>query len=122
MFTANLVPGQGFQEFKVHKQEASVTKSGRATSSSTITPTDVSFWGQLTKATQREMEQWKQNGHPITHAIIEFSAEKKAEATDYLVSASGRQFYVQGTRNPGDLNVTMIYYVEERYDVKKRTE
>ena len=122
MFTAHLVPGQGFQEFKVYKQEAGMTESGRATKNATIKPTDISFWGQLTKASQKEIEQWKQNGHPITHAIIEFSAEKKAQATNYLETDDGRQFYVQGSRNPGDLNVTIIYYVEERFDVKKRTE
>ena len=70
-------------------------------------------------ANQKEKEEWKQNDHSITHKIIEYSAQAKAKATDYLVMADGREFYVQGVKNPGNLNVTMIYYVEERFDVRK---
>ena len=120
MFTANLVPGQGFQPFTVYKQQDSVTDTGRAVEGA-IEATKDMLHGLLVRANQKEQEQWKQNGHPITHTIIEYSAQVKAKATDYLVSCDGREFYVQGTRNPGELNVTIIYYVEERYDIKKRT-
>ena len=73
----------------------------------------------LVNASQKEKEEWKQNKHPITHKIIEYSAMAKAKATDYLVMDDGRQFYVQGTKNPANLNVTITYYVEERLDVRK---
>lgn len=121
MFVGNLLPGQGFQTFTVYKQGDSVTATGRAVAGN-IEKTNIFFLGVLTNASQKEIDQWKQNGHPITHKITEFSAQKKAGATDYLVKEDGREFYVQGTKNPGDLNVTMIYYVEERFDLKKRTE
>ena len=121
MFTANLLPGQGFQPFYVYRNDMRVTSTGRPVEE-TIKKTEIEFLGFLMQASQTEKDQWKQNGHPITHKVMEFSAQAKAAATDYLVTESGREFYVQGVKNPGDMNVTMYYYVEERFDVKKRTE
>ena len=121
MFQANLLPGQGFIPFTVYKKGSAVTSTGRAVNAK-YSPTDKQFYGILTSASQKEIEQWKQNGHPITHKIIEYSAMKKAGATDLLVSSTGDEYYVQGTKNPGNLNVTMIYYVEERLDYRERGE
>ena len=120
MFTANLLPGHGFQSFTVHVSKAAMSKTGRPMQGTELEETKHRFLGLLVGASQREIEQWKQNGHPISHKIIEYSALVKAKAKDYLVSDSGRQFYIQGIKNPGELNVTMIYYVEESLDVKKK--
>ena len=49
---------------------------------------------------------------------VQYGATVKAKATDYLVFPDGRKFYVQGVDNAGSLNVSMIYYVEERFDIK----
>ena len=117
MFPANILPGQGFSEFTVWESKAQHSNTGR-TQTGVPTETERKFFGMLVSASQKEQDQWKQNGHPITHKIIEYSAEQKAGATDYLLSA-GKEFYVQGVKNPANLNVTMIYYVEERYDIKK---
>lgn len=117
MFPANILPGQGFSEFTVWESKAQLSNTGR-TQTGVPTETERKFFGMLVSASQKEQDQWKQNGHPITHKIIEYSAEQKAGATDYLLSA-GKEFYVQGVKNPANLNVTMIYYVEERYDIKK---
>lgn len=118
MFTANLVPGQGFFSFHVHRKIGGLSSSGKPKTAS-LQKTEIEFLGMLVGANQKEQTEWKQNGHPITHKIIEYSAMQKAKATDYLVMCDGRQFYVQGVKNPGNLNVTMIYYVEERFDVSK---
>lgn len=120
MFTANLLPGQGFQKFTVHKAVSAVSKSGRPLQGTELEETDFTFLGALVGASQKEIEQWKQNGHPITHKINEYGAQVKAKSCDYLVTDSGRQFYIQGYKNPGELNLTMIYYVEERFDMKKK--
>lgn len=120
MFSANLLPGHGFQSFTVCKQITTIGKTGRPQKSAECKATDITFLGALIKASQKESEQWKQEGHPISHVITEFSAQEKAKAGDYMVTEDGRQFYVQGTKNPGDLNVTMMYYVEQRLDVKKK--
>lgn len=118
MFQANLLPGQGFMPFTVWKAANGVTETGRAQRGNPE-PTGDKLYGILTSASQKEVDQWKQNGHPITHKIVEYSAMTKAEATDYLVLEDGREFYVQGVKNPGNLNITMVYYVEERNDIKK---
>ena len=121
MFMANLNPGQGFHQYTVYKEDGGISETGRAIPG-TLKETEAKFYGALVNATQNEVEQWKQKGHPITHKIIEWSAMKKAEATDYLRRADGREFYVKGVKNPADFNVVMIYFVEERLDTTKRTE
>ena len=124
MFTAHLLPGHGFRPFTVYKRsEGTITTTGRVKEEppEEIEQTDIIFLGALVAASQKEVDQWKQNGHPITHKIIEYGAQIKAKPCDYLINDDdNRQFYIQGTKNPGDLNVTMIYYVEERFDIKKK--
>ena len=121
MFTAHLLPGHSFQPFTVYKRgEARVTATGRP-QKDRLEETDITFLGALIKASQKEKNQWKQNGHPISHKIIEFSAQVKAKPGEYLMAEDGRQFCIQGTKNPGDMNLTMIYYIEERLDVTKKT-
>lgn len=120
MFVANLNPGHGFQKFTLYKKgEAGFTPSGRPKKDKPE-ETYTEFNGALVEASQKEIDQWKQNGHPISHKIIEYSAQEKVQPGEYLIMDDGRQFYVQGHKNPGALNLTMIYYVEERFDVKKK--
>lgn len=117
MFTANILPGQGFQPFEVWSENNGISASGRATTG-VPEKTDKKILGMLVGASQKEIDQWKQEGHPITHKIIEYSAEPKAKATDIL-KGNGSEYKVKGTKNPANLNVTMIYYVEERMDIKR---
>lgn len=117
MFQANILPGQGFMPFAIWEQAAGVTKTGRATYERPV-KTDKWFYGILTNASEQEVEQNSQKGHPITHKITEYSAMVKAKETDILVLPDGRQFYIQTLKKPGNLNITMLYYVEERYDIK----
>ena len=121
MFTTNLIPGQGFRRFAVYKEEGGITETGRVIPE-TLKKTDTEFYGMLMNASQSEVEQWKQKGHPISHKIIECGAMQRAEATDYLRREDGREFYVKGVKNSADLNVVMVYYVEERLDTEKRTD
>ena len=102
---------------KVYSESDGITASGRAVEGG-YQETDITFLGILTNASQNEIDQWKQNGHPITHKVTQYGAMGKAKPTDYLV-LNDREFYVQGVKNPGNLNVTMLYYVEERYDLRK---
>ena len=80
MFTANIVPGYGFQEVEIYIKRHGKTASGRVT--------EVGY-------------------QPAEQAFLGIAAE-----------ADGRKFYVQGVDNAGSLNVSMIYYVEERFDIK----
>ena len=117
MFPVNILPGQGFKPFDVYETVASLTASGRAVTGA-YKKTRKKFFGILVNASQREIDQWKQNGHPITHKIIQYSATETAKATDCLTH-DGKDYYVQGRRNPGMLDVTNVYFVEERLDIKK---
>ena len=116
---AFLRPGQGFKKFMVKKKSKPLTESGRPTSGGY---TDIgSIIGTLATANQSEIEKWKQEGHPITHKIVQQGVKNAAKATNYLVlSEKGkkdRYFYIQGTSNPGELNHMMRYFVEEREDL-----
>ena len=116
MFVANIVPGQGFQKFTIYKFKGGLTETGRPKSGYEKTKDE--FFGMLMNAKEKEIEQAKQNGHPVTHKIVQYGASVKAEAMDYLVLPDGRQFYVQGTKNPSDMDLFMTYLVEERKDLK----
>jgi hypothetical protein len=114
--TPNLVPGQGFQLFKIFRSEGGLTDTGRP-KKLTYQATDGQFYGMLVNASEKEIEQGKQNGHPVTHKIISYNAMVKAQSTDCLLLENGRQFYVSSTHNHADLNVFMSYMVEERKDL-----
>lgn len=115
MFQANIVPGQGFVAFSVWKKAGGVTNTGRA-QVQRYAEGEKRFFGILTNASQREVEQWKQSGHPVSHRIVQHGAEVQALATDYLVMEGGRRFYVQGRDEHAGLGVAMSYFVEERAD------
>lgn len=113
----NLVPGQGFQKFRIYRAKGGLTETGRPKKMK-YQPADGHFYGLLVNASEKEMEQGKQSGHPVTHKIISYNAIVKARATDcLLLCASGRQFYVSSTHDHADLNVFMSYMVEERKDL-----
>lgn len=117
VFQANILPGQGFGELEIWEIQGGLSSTGRPTGGS-WKATGWKLTGIVTTANQKEIDQWKQNGHPISHKVTSHGAMEKAKATDYLIMEDGRQFYVQGIKNPGNLNVTMIYYVEERKDIR----
>lgn len=119
MFQANIVPGQGFLPFTICEKTASVSNTGRANASEHgYKRTDKKLHGIVVNASQKEQEQWKQNGHPITHKVIQYAKLVEAKATDIL-EGTETQYLVQGVKNPGGLNVTIVYYVEERLDIKE---
>lgn len=119
MFQANIVPGQGFTPLTICEKTASVNNTGRANASKyEYKKTEKRLHGIVVNASQKEQEQWKQNGHPITHKVIQYASMVKAKATDLLVGAE-TQYLVKGVKNPGGLDVTMVYYVEERLDYKE---
>lgn len=117
MFNANLVPGSGFQKFTICNKKSSLSSSGTPITQGYEETKDV-FWGIPAIASQREIAEWKQNQHPITHTVVQYGTGVQAKATDYIVADDGRKFYIQGVDNAGNLGVAMIYYVEERFDIK----
>lgn len=118
MFQTNLVPGQGFLPCVVFEKTSAIAPSGRPVTG-VYKRTDKTFFAIKTAASQQEVDQWKQQGHPITHKLVQYGGMVVAKATDYIHIDGEGDFYVQGSKNPGGLHVTHIYYVEERLDLKK---
>lgn len=118
MFQSNLRPGEGFKKIAVWKSDSGLTSYGRHSPGDYL-PTEDYIWGIVTNANQKEIDQWKQNGHPISHKVTEYGAQIKAEATDLLVTEDDMRLYIQGIKNPGGLGITIIYFVTERFDMKR---
>ena len=120
-FRGLLRPGQGFMLFRVLRRESGITASGRPYTKE-LEQTGA-FYGIVSKANPREVEQWKQNGNPITHTIVQRGTEECAKATDVLelvpdISEKPRRFMVKGKpHNPGELGHFLVYVVEERDDL-----
>ena len=116
-FRGMLRPGQGFRPFTVLRKKGETTATGRVMAK-TLTP-DGEIYGIISQATQKEIEQWKQNGHPITHTIVQRGTKDRAKADDVLeLNGTNRRFSVKGTHDPGELGHFTVYYVEERMDLQ----
>ena len=127
-FRPQLRPGQGFKPFRVLRRVNGTTPTGRPTTGS-LEPQG-ELYGIISQATPTEKEQWKQDGHPITHTIVQRGTKNRAMATDVLELpavkndaeeevVAARRFLVQGQpQDPGELGHFLIYRVEEREDLQ----
>ena len=120
-FRPMLRPGQGFKPFKVLRREGGLTAKGRPTTS--VLKPHGEFYGIISQASPKEIEQHKQLGTPITHTIVQRGTRNRAKSTDVLeLTQSGcnpRRFLVQGEpKDPGELGHFLVYAVEERTDLK----
>ena len=117
MFRSFLRPGQGFRPFEVYERNGGTTPTGRPYTGSYTSKGSVI--GIISQASQQEVEQWKQSGHPITHTIVQRGTMNRAKATDVLMlKGTERRFLVQGVHDPGELGHFTVYYVEERIDLQ----
>lgn len=134
MFNGLLRPGQGFKAFNrlvaasgelQTDDSAAKSASGRPKSESGR-PQNVALKkagvviGILSKAQQEEKDQWKQEGHPISHTLIQRGVANQATPSDYLqLNDNGRcrYFSVQGINDPGELHHITVYYILEREDL-----
>ena len=119
-FRPMLRPGQGFKLFRVLRRVGIVSSNGRPHTSSLASQGE--FYGIISQASPKEVEQHKQLGSPITHTIVQRGTGFRAKATDVLELGSDenkRRFLVQGEpKDPGELGHFLIYTVEERADLK----
>ena len=120
-FRTMLRPGQGFKLFHVLRRVGITTNTGRPTTSSLKSQGE--FYGIISQASPKEIEQHKQLGSPITHTIVQRGTAVRAKATDVLELVDGcgdkkRRFLVQGEpKDPGELGHFLVYTVEERADL-----
>ena len=116
-FRGLLRPGQEFRLFKVLRKKGGTTASGRPKATS-LSP-DGEFYGIISQASQKDIEQWKQNGHPISHTIVQRGTKDRAKATEILeLDGTNRRFIIKGVQDPGELGHFTIYKVEERVDLQ----
>ncbi len=120
-FRPMLRPGQGFKSFRVLRMEGGLTEKGRPITS--VLKPQGEFYGIISQASSKEVEQHKQLGTPITHTIVQRGTKNRAKATDILelvqCGCTARRFMVQGEpKDPGELGHFLIYYVEERKDLQ----
>lgn len=120
MFRGLLRPGQGFQRFRRLTRQGAVTASGRPQTKGFAPAGEI--LGIISQASQKEQEQWKQKGHPITHRVVQRGAVNQAKPTDVLElekpNGAPRRFLVQGVHDPAELHHFSVYYVEEREDLQ----
>lgn len=119
-FRGMLRPGQGFKEFNVYRRKGGLTEKGRPYTSKEE-PAGA-FFGIISQADPKEIEQFKQLGTPITHTIVQRGTHNRAYANDILeLEAENRRFLVQGSpKDPGELGHFLVYRVEERKDLQGR--
>lgn len=115
MFRGLLRPGQGFKRFEILRKTGGTTKKGRPTAKTFEVCGEII--GIVSQASQNEIAQWKQNGHPISHTIVQRGSIDRAKPTDIL-RLDERRFLVQGVQDPGELGHFTIYKVEERDDLQ----
>lgn len=123
-FRGMLRPGRGFRPYTVLRRKGGTTATGRPVTSK-LEPDGV-ILGIISQANQREIEQWKQRGHPITHTVIQRGTKGAAKADDVLElvrehedgTKTVRRFLIRGTRDPGEIGHFTVYAVEEREDLQ----
>lgn len=125
-FRPQIRPGQGFKRFNVYHRAGTTTATGRPYTGSL--ELQGSFTGMISQASPQEKEQWKQDGNPITHTIVQRGTKNRAKATDVLElvktkpctgEQTVRRFLVKGEpQDPGELGHFLVYRVEERMDLQ----
>ena len=100
------------KEFTIETKGSGVDARGRPTTTGWTNAGTLK--ATLAEADPRVQERWKQIQRPVSHTIVAKGAPQ-AEEGDRLV-LNGRNFYIQGTENPGDMDDYTLYQCEERKD------
>ncbi|MCB6569986.1 hypothetical protein LI142_10795 [Eubacterium limosum] len=105
------VPGQEKKQFTVLRKSSKRNTRGKVIYGYDPQKPVSSFLGSLSQASQKEIEQWNQNGHPITHTVVVYRC-CDARSEDIVV-VENRKFYVQGKRNPAELGFFDVLFCNE---------
>lgn len=107
-------PGQGLKTYEIYRKKSTRDSRGRVITAAEPELIDA-VRGTISQASQREREQWNQQGHPITHTIV-IRGKTKARAGDearYL----DRTFHIQGKHDPVGIGFFSTLYCQERLGV-----
>jgi hypothetical protein len=114
---AFLFPGQEVRHFTVTRTGTRETPNGRELSDGTAIERG-EIQAVLAQASPREIEQWRQLQHPITHKIIEQGVSGFDILPGDAFHLGNRSFVNQSMPyNVGDIDHWTIYYCQERKDV-----
>ena len=120
MFTGNIMlrAGQELRDFTVSRPATRGTDNGREGLTNLTVPVG-KIRAILAQAKPEEILRWKQINHPITHKIIMQRKPPFDVAPGDMFETAGRKFYNQALPyNVGDLGHWMIFYCDERPDIK----
>lgn len=121
-FRGLLRPGQGFQPLTIWKREGARSKTGRPFTEKLVEGGEI--YGIITQCTPTEKEQFKQNGHPVTHTVVQRGTKNAAKPTDVFEvkpkteDGSSRFFLVQTVHDPAELGHFTVYKTLEREDLQ----
>lgn len=108
-------PGNLFKDFIIESNKQVVTSTGRVANSHTGDGTKT-LKGCLAEASDEDRTNHSQKDHVVTHTIVQ-AGSPKAKRSDKLILGD-RVFYVVDIDDAGSLGISVIYYAEERRDVK----
>lgn len=121
-FRGFLRPGQGNQLLQVWTRDGATTASGRPHTAN-MKPGGT-FYGIITQCSPKQIEQFKQNGHPVSHTIVQRGTKNRAKPTDVLEvvpkedDGASRFFYVETIHDPVEIGHYIVYHVLERNDLQ----
>ena len=107
-------PGQQLKTFEVYKPQSGADSKGRI-KSNLANAYAFDLRAPITQAKQKEIEQYKQQGHPITHTV-KATGHPDVSASDVL-KLGDRKFYVENTTDPSELGFELWIWCEERKGV-----
>ena len=103
------VAGQQLRTYDVYRKESRKDSKGRVVYDYGEEPIG-RIKASISTATQKEVEKYKQMGHPITHTLVQ-QLRTIVKAEDKLVR-DGVNYYVKGVDNPADLNFYAIIHCD----------
>ena len=119
MFAGNimLMPGQELREFVVSRPERYETESGLVKVGGYAEVGRV--FAILAQAKSDEIQRWRQLTHAVTHKIIMKRRPDFEIKPGYIFERDGHRFNVhEPPYDVGGLGHWMIFYCEERSDIK----
>ena len=105
-----LQPGDDLKHFEAYQKGTHQDAKGAITSAAAPKKLE-QFDAVLATASQSEIQSWLQKKHPISHTIV-LQGASSAVAGDFLV-CNGRNFYIQGKDNIGELGFWTTFYCKE---------
>lgn len=104
-------PGKALKTYQAYKKKSTLTKSGRPVEVYDFDNPICTFYGTISRASQKEQIEYQQLGHKVSHEVIVYH-RVPVEAGDCLLLGD-RKFFVHDIRDPGELGEVFCIMTEE---------